>query len=203
MLAPPRNWTELQSHKWVFTYKLDTNSDLQKFKAWLCVRGDLQPPTVFDLKIWHPDAINAFINSTLDEIVHCAYPPGFEIQGQCLLLLRALYGLRRSLLLWLRELSQALNDLGLKETQEGSCLFTDGYLIAFFYVNNIVLLCRKENIPKLCSLRGQLLQRYEMRDLGPVILLDWTGLDLGIGSSPVQSKDSGAPGAPMQIQFSK
>ena len=27
--------------KWVFTYKLDTNGDLQKFKARLCVRGDL------------------------------------------------------------------------------------------------------------------------------------------------------------------
>ena len=42
---------------------------------------------VFDLEIWHLDAINAFTNSTLDEVVHCAYPLDFEIQGQYLLLL--------------------------------------------------------------------------------------------------------------------
>ena len=42
---------------------------------------------VFDLKIWYLDAINMFTNSTLDEVVHCAYPPGFKIQGQYLLLL--------------------------------------------------------------------------------------------------------------------
>jgi len=107
---------------------------------------------VFDLEIWHLDAINAFTNSTLDEVVHCAYPLGFEIQGQCLLLLQALYGLRQSPLLWLQEFSQALIDLGLKETQEGSCLFTDGHLIAFFYVDDIVLLCQKEDIPKLSHL---------------------------------------------------
>jgi hypothetical protein len=37
----------------------------------------------------------------------------------------------------------------------------------------------------------------------PVILLDWTGLDFEVGSSPVQCTGLGAPGAPMQIQFSK
>ena len=74
-----------------------------KYKARLCIRGDLQPPTAqdtyaatlatrtfralmaiaaaFDLEIWHLDAVNAFTNSTLDEVVHCAYPLGFEIQN--------------------------------------------------------------------------------------------------------------------------
>ncbi|KAL6405976.1 hypothetical protein AUP68_10531 [Ilyonectria robusta] len=37
----------------------------------------------------------------------------------------------------------------------------------------------------------------------PVILLDWTGLDFEVRSSPVQCTGLGAPGAPMQIQFSK
>ena len=56
----------------------------------------------------------------------------------------------------------------------------DGHLIAFFYVNNIVLLCQKEDIPKLSHLQDQLLQCYEMRDLGQLtwflgirILWDW------------------------------
>jgi len=145
-----------------------------KHKAWLCVRGDLQPPTaqdtyaatlaartfraliaiaaVFDLEIWHLDAVNAFTNSSLDETIHCTYQLGFEIEGQCLHLLRALYSLRRSPLLWLRELSQTLVSLGFKEALEGSCLFTDGCLIVLFYVDDLLLLGQKENITELCRL---------------------------------------------------
>ena len=33
---------------WVFTYKFDTNGFLDKYKARLCVRGDLQDPTQLD-----------------------------------------------------------------------------------------------------------------------------------------------------------
>jgi hypothetical protein len=36
-----------------------------------------------------------------------------------------------------------------------------------------------------------------------MILLDWAGLDFEVGSSPVPCAGLGAPGAPMQIQFSK
>src|SRR5438876_4639046 len=138
------------------------NSNLMKHKAQLCVRGDLQPPTAqdtyaatlaactfralmaiaaaFDLEIWHLDAVNAFTNSSLDETIYCTYPPGFEVEGQCLHLFHALYGLCQSPLLWLQDLSQTLVNLGFKEALEGSCLFTDGCLIILFYVNDLILL---------------------------------------------------------------
>jgi hypothetical protein len=53
----------------------------------------------YDLEAYQLDAINAFINSKLDETVYCMFPEGFDQSGSCLLLLRALYGLRRSPLL--------------------------------------------------------------------------------------------------------
>ena len=54
----------------------------------------------FDLEARQYDAVNAFTNSSLDEAVHCACPEGYNsVEGICLLLLRALYGLRRSPLL--------------------------------------------------------------------------------------------------------
>jgi hypothetical protein len=120
----------------------------------------------YDLEAFQLDAVNAFTNSYLDEIVYCAFPDGFKQEGHYLLLHRALYDLRRSPLLWLKEFSTALRDLDLHEISGEPCLFIneDGIII-FFYVDNIVLLCRPENLSKLHELRKALIQRYEMRDL--------------------------------------
>ena len=106
---------------WVFTYKTDISGYLNKFKARLCVRGDLQESThedtyaatlaarsfrvliaivaIFDLDCWQGNTINAFANSLIDKVVYIKYLNGFVIKGKCLLLIRALYGLRRSPLL--------------------------------------------------------------------------------------------------------
>ena len=45
----------------------------------------------FDLDVWQGDAVNAFANSLIDEIVYIKCPDGFTIKGKCLLLRRALY----------------------------------------------------------------------------------------------------------------
>ncbi len=105
---------------WVFKYKFDTDGYLVKFKARMCVRGDLQSTeqdmdattlvaktfraltaiaAAFDLEIWQYDAVNAFINSLLNDEIYCYCPEGFEKFGCCWKLLRALYGLKRSPLL--------------------------------------------------------------------------------------------------------
>jgi hypothetical protein len=95
----------IQNHQilpllWVFTYKFDENGYLSKFKARICVRGDLQIMTIndtrattlaartlrtllalmaaFDLESMQYDAINAFINSEIDEDVYIEYPPGYN-----------------------------------------------------------------------------------------------------------------------------
>lgn len=173
---------------WVFKYKFDKHGYLQKFKARICVRGDLQLPgskdtyaatlagrsfrilmaitAKFDLETRQLDAINAFTNSLLDEDVYVQFPDGYRRRGWVLRLLRALYGLRRSPLLWQKDLTTALGELGLRQSQEEPCLFTNNWLTVFFFVDDIVLLHRtkhqsaaEEFIVKLCT-------RYEMKDLG-------------------------------------
>ncbi|ERF70143.1 hypothetical protein EPUS_00330 [Endocarpon pusillum Z07020] len=96
---------------WVFKYKFDTDGYLIKFKARLCVRGDLQSteqdtyaatlaaPAAFDLDIRQYDAVNAFVNSKLNERIFCIPPEGYKRSQQSWLLLRALYGLKQSPLL--------------------------------------------------------------------------------------------------------
>ena len=103
---------------WVFDYKFDHNGYLTRYKARICMQGDLQPATeqdtyaatlkikilrfllaltaAYDLDTWHADVTNAFLNSILDEIVYCKFPDGFPQPGKCLKLLRALYGLRHA-----------------------------------------------------------------------------------------------------------
>ena len=104
--------------KWVFTYKLDDQGFLVKYKARICVRGDLQPYTgedlyaatgayktfrifmaivgAFDLECDQMDAINAFINAPIKEDVYVQWPPGYKKRNTVLKLRRALYGLRVS-----------------------------------------------------------------------------------------------------------
>ena len=118
--------------RWVFTYKFDKEGYLLKYKARLVVRGDLQPKqdeetyvatlaarvfrfliaivAYFDLEAKQFDAINAFTNAKIRKKIWVRFPPGKQHQfpGYVLLLLRALYGLRVSPLLWYEYLCEVM-----------------------------------------------------------------------------------------------
>lgn len=119
----------------------------------------------FDLEAKQMDVVNAFTNSELDETVYCDCLEGFGEDGFCLLLLQALYGLRRSPLLWLRELTATLLKLRLTRVDEDTYLFTNDWLVVFFYVDDIVLLFHRDNLLKFYTFQAELTGRYEIRDL--------------------------------------
>ena len=48
----------------------------------------------FDLKIYQYNAVNAFINASLDDEIYCLYPNGYKRLNIYWLLRRALYGLK-------------------------------------------------------------------------------------------------------------
>jgi hypothetical protein len=148
---------------WVFKYKFDIDGYLDKFKARLCVRGDLQATeqdtyaailatktfraimaiaAAFDLEIYQYDAGNAFVNSKLDDEIYTDCPDGFDQPGYCWQLKRALYGLKQAPVLWYRELTTTLEELGLSPVSGVNCLYSNKHLIVFFYVDDIVVLCR-------------------------------------------------------------
>jgi Reverse transcriptase (RNA-dependent DNA polymerase) len=172
--------------KWVFKNKYDSDGYLEKFKARICVRGDLQKTeedtyaatlaartfrallaiaAAFDLEVNHYDAINAFVNADVDEEIYCRAPDGFERSGLCWRLLRALYGLKQSPLLWYMVFTAALEELGLSEVPGVNCLFSNEWLILFFYVDDIVMLCATRDLPRLRKFTEALLNRFEMRSL--------------------------------------
>jgi len=58
----------------------------------------------------------------------------------------ALYGLKISPLLWYKELTSILAEFGLKLVLGTNCLYTDGRLIVFFYVDDIAVLFAKKDL---------------------------------------------------------
>jgi Reverse transcriptase (RNA-dependent DNA polymerase) len=172
---------------WVFKYKFDTDGYLTKFKARLCVRGDLQSTeqdtyaatlaartfralmaitAVFDLEAHQFDTVNAFINSHLHEEVHCQPPEGFQRPDSLWLLMRALYGLKQSPLLCYRDFTAALEQLGLHPIPGANCHFANDFVLRFFYVDDIVILFNRKYTQKVKEFEASLLRRFEMRTLG-------------------------------------
>ena len=56
----------------------------------------------------------------------------------------ALYGLRRSPLLWQQKLKDKIKKLGFEEIFEKSCVVQKNGIICFFYIDNIVFIFKKD-----------------------------------------------------------
>jgi hypothetical protein len=173
---------------WVFTYKFDEDGYLYKFKARICVRGDMQEAwgetyaatlaikvfralialaAAFGLQMFQFDAMNAFLNARLPRKMYCRTPEGFTDKlGELLELQRALYGLKEAPLLWYQELSSTLKKLRLEPVPGVPCLYTNDHLIVFFYVDDIVVLVHPLNRSYYQTFKQQLLTTYEIRELG-------------------------------------
>jgi len=69
----------------------------------------------------------------------------------------ALYRLKISPLLWYKELTSILTKFRLAPVLGTNCLFTDGRLIIFFYVDNIAVLFAKKDLQKMEEFEAKLL----------------------------------------------
>ena len=123
----------------------------------------------FDLETRQYDAVNAFVNSPIDEPTYCRPPGGWTgTPGKLLLLQRALYGLKQSPALWYRHFSNTLIQLGLDPVLEVDCLFKNDYMMIFFFVDDIVVIYEKHHEAQVDSFQQRLFEVYEMRFLGPL-----------------------------------
>ncbi|KAJ6094488.1 hypothetical protein N7467_002001 [Penicillium canescens] len=173
---------------WVFSYKLDQDGFLVKFKARICVRGDLETITseekraatlaartarmifalvaAFDLNLRQRDAVTAFLNSRLEKEVYTRMPEGFGMQGKCWKLHKALYGLRISPRLWQQEAAEVLSKLGLKQAPEDPCVFIGEGIIVFFYVDDIPIASHRTAERRANQLERDLEAHWELTDHG-------------------------------------
>lgn len=125
----------------------------------------------FDLETRQYDAVNAFVNSPIDEPTYCKPPDGWTGPNPILLLLlKALYGLKQSPALWYRHFSQTVIELGLEPIPGIDCLLKNEYLILFFFVDDIVVTYQAKHGKQVDEFQAKLFKIYEMRYLGP---LEW------------------------------
>jgi hypothetical protein len=171
--------------KWVYVYKFDKHGRFLKTKARLVVRGDQQAKSLtentyaatlagrsfrtlmaiaarFDLELIQYDAVNAFVNAELEEDVFMKMPLGHRRTGTILKLNKALYGLRKSPLLWQKELTRTIRQLGFEPVPHEPCCFMKNGIIMFFYVDDIVFSYRKHQKDIVQGLVGQLQQKYTL-----------------------------------------
>jgi hypothetical protein len=110
--------SEVMPLMWVFTYKTDGDECLSRFKARLVVRGDLQAPldntyaatlairnfcaliaitNYFNLELKQYNVPTAFLNAKINRKLYAETPEAFRlVEGEIMLVLRALYGLKES-----------------------------------------------------------------------------------------------------------
>jgi hypothetical protein len=173
---------------WILTYKTDKHGMLQRYKAKLMICGNQQKsgnlPTKattlaatsfrtlmavlarFDLETIQLDAINVFVNADLNELVYMRTPLGFSVKNHVLRLNRALYGLRKSPLLWQKELSRALVTCGFTTIPQEPCILIKGFMIAFCFVDNIMFCYRKFAQAEAKGAVEDLKTRFEITELG-------------------------------------
>jgi hypothetical protein len=179
--------------RWVFAYKLDAEGFLIRFKARLCVRGDFQLfgqnedvyaatgayrtfrimmaiTAAFDLNADHLDMVNAFCNADIRDDVWIEMPKGFQESNCILKLQKALYGLRKSPLLWFDEISTFMVHLRFIPHQEEKCLFThqDLPIYVFLYVDDLVVIAPEHFEVERQQVMAAIMGKYECRNLGPI-----------------------------------
>jgi hypothetical protein len=103
--------------------------------------------TYFDLELKQYNVPTAFLNAEIDRKLFAETPEAFRhTEGEVMLVLRALYGLKESLILWYNELRRQLVKLCLKPVEGFPCFYTSCWPILFVYVDDIVMAFHRLNI---------------------------------------------------------
>jgi Reverse transcriptase (RNA-dependent DNA polymerase) len=178
--------------RWVFSYKLRPDGNVERHKARLVAKGYTQQWGIDFFEVWAPtgrmaayrcllahaahlslpvyllDFKTAFLNGPLHEEIYVTQPPGFtDDTARVWRLHRALYGLKQAANAWHQALVAALTDLGYSPSQVDPAVFmrhaTDGVVLLHTHVDD----CACTGPPhEVQSDYAKILQRFEGREMG-------------------------------------
>jgi hypothetical protein len=123
----------------------------------------------FDLECDAMNMITVYLNSYLqpEDVILLRLPPGCKGYKNVVRLIRGMYGLHQSALMWYNDLKDSLKELGFNPIEADPCVFINAKEeIIVVYVDDLILITK--DTKSMETLKEKLLARYKARDLGPV-----------------------------------
>ncbi|CAI5533817.1 unnamed protein product [Closterium sp. Naga37s-1] len=161
-------------------YGADYDETYSPVSSYVTLRIFLSIVVVLDLNLMQLDIKNAFLQSKLDRVLYMYQPDYFDDgTGRVCKLLKSLYGLKQSLLLWYRALDSVLLGAGWKKSQVDEALYfkagDDGVTCwVLVYIND--LLAASSSTAMLKELKELLEAAFELREISPVV--KYLGLEI-------------------------
>ncbi|CAI7880198.1 unnamed protein product [Closterium sp. NIES-54] len=203
LVERPRG-VNIMKNRWVLTTKYRLEDIVEREKARLVVKGFTQVcgaeydetyspvssyvtlriflsiVAVFDLNLMQLDMKNAFLQSKLDRVLYMYQPDYLDNgTGRVCKLLKSLYRLKQSPLLWYRALDGVLLDAGWKKGQVDEALYfkagdngTTCYVLV--YVDDLLVASSSPGMLK--ELKELLEAAFELREISPVV--KYLGLEI-------------------------
>ena len=181
--------------KWVYSIKLRSDGNLDRYKARLVALGNKQEyrvdheetfasvvkmttvRTILSIAasqgwpLHQMDVKNAFLHGDLKEEIYMALPPGFSSSSSDVCKLkRSLYGLKQAPRAWFDKFRTTLLQFSFQQSQYDSSLFlcktSTGIVILLIYVDDIVITGTDSAL--IDRLQQHLHASFHMKDLGPL-----------------------------------
>ena len=192
LIKPPPN-AVIIGNMWVFKIKQTITGKIERFKARLVARGDrqikgvnydeTQAPVIkfttimilliiatkLKLIIKTIDINTAYLYATLNEEIYMHLPNGFyedkKKNGYKAKLLKSIYGLKQSALLWYQTLSSAIKTLGYEQLYFDHCVFikyTNELVIVGIYVDDILIISSNED--EIIKFKENIRKHFDFKD---------------------------------------
>ena len=110
--------------------------------------------------------MKAFVHTDLPYDIYMKMPPGFTEGDMVMKLKKALYGLRESPLLWQKDFTTTLRDVGFEPVPHEPCCWIRTGVIVFFYVDDIVIAYRKGKEAEARQATEALKKKYSLQGGG-------------------------------------
>tara|TARA_R110002050_G_scaffold258929_1_gene398274 strand:+ start:1294 stop:4371 length:3078 start_codon:yes stop_codon:yes gene_type:complete len=182
--------------KWVYKIKSDESGEITRFKARVVALGFTQTSGIDFGETYSPvlnsstrrlifclaatqgmityqaDVETAFLQSYLDRLIYLQPPPGMDLPtGTVLRLMKAIYGLRQSPLLWYLTAMSFFESIGFTKCTSDVCLLyfenSLGSIIVSVYVDDLTLSSTSQALIDWVLLLTR--KRFPVRDVKPLV----------------------------------
>ncbi|CAI7876133.1 unnamed protein product [Closterium sp. NIES-53] len=181
LIKRPRG-VNIMKNRWVLTTQVPhrRHCRAREVSSYVTLRIFLSIVVVLDLNLMQLDMKNAFLQSKLDRVLYMYQPDYFDDgTGRVCKLLKSLYGLKQSPLLWYKALNGVLLSAGWKKSQVDEALYFkasgDGVTCwVLVYVDD--LLAASSSPAMLKALKELLEAAFKLREISPVV--KYLGLEI-------------------------